>query len=137
MAASGIVLSDAQLRRGYGVVLVDDGQDLHLQQPVQRIFKVPAPLLVLHVLGGKQDLRHIMVIFGEMLVIYVHELALPHRGGGLLPRDVRRPGHHAQLSHPMAMAPEETSMISWPAFFRSAMTRQSSSIRRIFSRPVS
>ena len=37
---------------------------------------------------------------------------------------------------PMAMAPEDTSTSSWPAFFRSLTTLHSSSTRRIFSFPV-
>ena len=37
---------------------------------------------------------------------------------------------------PMAMAPEETKISSWPAFFRSLITLQSSSARRMFSFPV-
>ena len=34
------------------------------------------------------------------------------------------------------IAPEEIKIISFPAFLRSHITRQSSSTRRIFSRPV-
>src|SRR5699024_7627966 len=37
---------------------------------------------------------------------------------------------------PMAMAPEDTSTISCPAFFRSLITLHNSSTRRIFSFPV-
>ena len=48
------------------------------------------------------------------------------------------PGRAARESFPtpMPMAPEETRMISWPAFFRSLRTLHSSSTRRIFSKPV-
>ena len=37
---------------------------------------------------------------------------------------------------PMPMAPEETRMISWPAFFRSLRTLHSASTRRMFNKPV-
>ena len=40
------------------------------------------------------------------------------------------------LPSPMAMAPEDTSTISCPAFFRSLMTLHSCSTRRMFICPV-
>ena len=40
------------------------------------------------------------------------------------------------LPKPMAMAPEETRMISCPMFFRSLSTLQKRSMRWMFSRPV-
>ena len=77
-----------------------------------------------------QELRDDVVILGEELVVDVHELALADGGGRLLGRHVGRLGRAGlSLPTPMPMAPEETRMISCPAFFRSLSTLHSRSMR--------
>ena len=55
---------------------------------------------VLHVAAGQQDLGHRVVVLGKELVICIHQLALAHGGGRLLPRHVRRTLRKPQLPHP-------------------------------------
>ena len=48
---------------------------------------------------GQQDLRNRVIVFGEKLVIRVHQLALTHRSRCLLACHVTRTSGKTQLAH--------------------------------------
>jgi hypothetical protein len=72
---------------------------------VDGVFKVLPPLGEIHVLRGKQQLGHGVVIAGEQLVVGVHQFALAHGGGGLLGGHIRRAAGEVQLANPHADGP--------------------------------
>ena len=95
----GIVVADDDLIGGDGVVLIDDRQRPQLQKPVQGVGEVEAPGIAGSIVAGDQQLRHRVVVLAEQLVIYIHQLALPHSGGGLFGRDVFWLFPQSQLPH--------------------------------------
>ena len=95
----GVVVADDDFVGGDGVVLVDDGQGVQLQQPVQGVGKVLPPGLVGGVVPGNQQLGYGVVVVTEQLVVCIHQLALSHGSGGLLRGDVLWPLPQPQLSH--------------------------------------
>ena len=88
--AEGVVVSDLDLFDGDGVVLVDDGQCLHVEKTVDGIAEILITNFVLDVVPGDEDLRDDMVKIAEQLVIDVHEFALSDSSRGLFARDVLR-----------------------------------------------
>ena len=93
-----IVVPDAQLLRGNGVVLVDDGQNAECQQTFQRVVEILLAHRVVDVRCGNQQLCHRMVVLGEQPVVNVHQLALPDGSSRLLGRSVRGARAEVQLA---------------------------------------
>ena len=94
-----IVIPDADLLGGDGVVFVDDGQRPQLQQPLQGHVEIlPPPSALGDVRPGDEQLGHRVVILGEQLVVRIHQLALAHGGGGLLGGNVLGPLRQVQLA---------------------------------------
>src|SRR5699024_7978885 len=85
-----VVVTEAQLVGGYGVVLVDDRDNIHRQQPFQRPLCVSVVLPADEVFGGEQYLANSAVVVGEGLAVASHEDALTDRGDGLASGKVLR-----------------------------------------------
>ena len=98
-SAEGIVVTDDDLTGGNGVVFIDDGQGVELQQTEEGVFEVLLPLLVGNILRRHKDLGHRVIVGGEEAVIGVHELTLSHGGGSLLGRDVGRSSAKRELAY--------------------------------------
>ena len=98
----GVVVADLNFFRGHGVVFVDDGQGVQLQQTDHGVVEVAEPVGLVHFLGSEQDLGHRMIVFPKGFVVGIHQLALAHGGGGLLGGHVGRPAGQVQLAHPHA-----------------------------------
>ena len=95
----GVVVPDADLLGGDGVVFVDDRQRSQLQQPLQRHVEILSPLSAPgDIWPGDEQLGHRVVILGKQLVVGIHQLALAHGGGGLLGGNVLGPLRQVQLA---------------------------------------
>ena len=92
----------ADLLGGDGVVLVEDGQGVELQQALDGALDVGGALGVVNVVPRQQDLGHHMAILGKKFVVGIHQLALAHRGGSLLGGHILWPAGEGELSHPHA-----------------------------------
>ena len=96
----GVVVAEAQLVGGRGVVLVDDRDDLPLQQPVERVARVEILRARRHVERGEEHLRRHDVLVSEQLGVDVEQMSLAHGSGGLQVDHGRRPAPAAQHAHP-------------------------------------
>ena len=104
-----VVVAEADLVVGGGVVLVDHRDHAQLEQPGQGLAGVQVLLAVDEVERGEQDLAHGQPARGEGLVVDAHQPALAHRRDRLQRGRVGGPGPAPQADHPAAMAPELTS----------------------------
>ncbi|TWH30681.1 sugar phosphate permease [Isoptericola variabilis J7] len=86
-----VVVAEAQLVRGDGVVLVDDRHDAEREQLVERALRVAVPHPAHGVLGGEQHLPDPQPVLRERLGVPGDELALPEHGRGLHGREVPGP----------------------------------------------
>ena len=80
----GVVVADLNFFRGHGVVFVDDGQGVQLQQTDHGVVEVAEPVGLVHFLGSEQDLGHRVIVFPKGFVVGIHQLTLAHGGSGLL-----------------------------------------------------
>ena len=110
-----VVVAEADLVRGHGVVLVDHGDDAEVQQPVQRAEGVGVLAAAHEVLGGQEHLADGDAVGAEGVRVAGHQQALAHAGGGLLGGEVAGTLPRPSGASPAAMAPEDTRMISVPA----------------------
>ena len=122
-----VVVAEADLVVGDGVVLVDHRHHAEVEQPAERGAGVEVLLADREVERGEQHLAADEAVGGEGALVDPHEPALAHRRGGLqrdgVPRAVavrvaRAPGS------PAAMAPEVTSTTRWPSARRAAASAQ-------------
>ena len=86
-----VVVAEADLVGGHGVVLVDDGQDAEGQQLVQRAVGVAVMRASGHVVGGQEHLSHPQAVHGERVGVPGNEQPLPDARGGLLGGKVAGP----------------------------------------------
>lgn len=83
-----VVVAEADLVRGDGVVLVDDREGAHGEEFVEGAGGVAVVGAAAHVVGGEQHLSDADAVPGEGGGVARHEEALSHAGGGLLPGQV-------------------------------------------------
>ncbi len=110
-----VVVAEADLVGGDGVVFVDDGHDAEVQQPVEGAEGVGVLAAAHEVLGGEQHLADGDAVGAEGLRVAGHQQALAHAGGGLLGGEVAGALGEPSGASPAAIAPEDTRMISVPA----------------------
>ena len=79
-----VVVAEADLGGGDGVVLVDDRQHPELEQLRERLVGVAVVRPPGHVVERQQHLPGHETVAGELLGVAVHQQPLPHRGGRLL-----------------------------------------------------
>ena len=79
-----VVVREPELLGGHGVVFVDDGQHLPLEQSEQGVAGVKEALAALQVVVGQEDLGHLKPEVGEGLFIGQHQGALAQGGHRLL-----------------------------------------------------
>ncbi len=82
VVTEGAVVHD--LRCGYGVVLVDDGDYSHLEQSLDGVCNVSSGELVCDAVLGEEDLAAAVGILGKASCVSVHELALADGSDSLL-----------------------------------------------------
>ena len=87
-----VVVAEADLARGDGVVLVDDGQHAEVEQPLEGAAGVGVVRAPGDVVGGEQHLTDGDVVPGERLGVGGEQGALADRGRGLLGREVAGAG---------------------------------------------
>ena len=78
-----VVVAEADLVDGDGVVLVDDGDDAEPEQRAQRRARVEIALAVGEVLVGEQDLRGREVVLAEARFVGLDQAHLADGGRGL------------------------------------------------------
>ena len=93
-----VVVANAQLLRGDGVVFVDDRQRAQLQQPCESVVEVFRALRRLDVVRCDEQLRHDVVVLRVELIINVHQLALADGRSRLLAGNILRPLGQRQLA---------------------------------------
>ena len=111
-----VVVAEADLRGGHGVVLVDDRHDVELQQSLEGALGVAVVRPADQVVGGEQHLADGAIVAGEGVVVVRHEDPLADGGCSLRRRQVARTpaqaqrgdaggdgprGHQDELSAPM------------------------------------
>ena len=79
-----VVVPELELVGGHGVVFVDDGHHLPLEQGKQGVAGVQEAGAGFQVVVGEEDLGHLEAEFGEGLLVGEHEGALAGGGHGLL-----------------------------------------------------
>ena len=94
-----IIVADAELCDGNRVVLVDDRNRIQLQQALDRVPEILVPDWVGDIVRRQQDLCDGVAVFGEQLVVGIHQLTLTDCGGSLLGRYICRPLSEAELAH--------------------------------------
>ncbi len=75
-----VVVAEADLVVGDGVVLVDDRHHPELEQPQQRAAGVEVLAALDEVEGGEQHLAGHQAVAAELVVVDLHEAALADRG---------------------------------------------------------
>lgn len=108
-----VVVAEADLVGGDGVVLVDDGEGAHGQELVEGAVGVAVVGAAAGVVAGEEDLSDAYAVAGEGGGVAGDEEALADAGGGLLAGEVGGAAAQAEGASPAAMAPEETSTISF------------------------
>ncbi len=91
-----VVVAEADLVGGDGVVLVDDGDRAHVQELVQGAVGVAVVAAAAGVVGGEEDLADADAVARERGGVAGHEEALPDAGGGLLAGEVLGPADEAE-----------------------------------------
>lgn len=86
-----VVVAEADLVGGDGVVLVDDGDGAHLQELVQGAVGVAVVTAAAGVVGGEEHLADADAVAREGGGVAGHEEALSDAGGGLLAGQVLGP----------------------------------------------
>ncbi len=130
-----VVVAEADLARRDGVVLVDDGHDAEVEQPLEGAAGVGVVGPTRHVVGGEQHLPTVMS-WPRRPGVGGEEGALTDGGRRLLRRQVARPRAEPRGWMPAAIAPELTRTIWVPprCWWARASTRATS---RASSRPPS
>ena len=81
---SVVVAEDcADFIHGHHVVFVEQWHHAQLQQALKGVADVEVGLAIGKVANGEQRLGHSHAVDGELLLIYLHQPALPHGGGHL------------------------------------------------------
>ena len=93
-----IVIAHGDLRRGNGIVFIDDRQYAKLYQAVQGIGEIFISLFIFNIVTRQKDLTDVMPILRELLIVHIHQLALADRGGRLLRRHILRALGKAELT---------------------------------------
>ncbi len=83
-----VVVAEADLVGGHGVVFVDHRDDAEVQQPVQRAERVGVLAAPHEVIRGQQHLADGDPVRPERVGVAGHQQALAHAGGGLLGGEV-------------------------------------------------
>jgi hypothetical protein len=83
-----VVVADADLVGGHGVVLVHHRQHVQAQQPLQGALRVAVVGPADHVVRGEQHLPDDLAVPSERLPVRPGQLQLPDGGGGLLGGEV-------------------------------------------------
>ncbi|CAM5250358.1 hypothetical protein SHIRM173S_11786 [Streptomyces hirsutus] len=91
-----VVVAEADLVGGDGVVLVDDREGAHRQQLVEGAGGVAVVGAAAHVVGGEQYLADADAVAGEGCGVTGHQQTLADAGGGLLAGEVPRSPGEAQ-----------------------------------------
>ena len=91
LGAQRIVVAEAQLIDGYGVVFVDDGHRVPLQNDLKRVEGVLIAPAVPKIVPRQKDLRAHDAACREKAGIFFQQQALAHCSGRLLCRDARGP----------------------------------------------
>ena len=86
-----VVVAEADLVGGRGVVLVDHRHDAPRQQPAQRVARVDVAVAALEVLAGEQHLGGGELVVAEQPLVVGEQAALADRGGRLQRRHLARP----------------------------------------------
>ena len=94
-----IVIANADLFGGDGVVFVNDRECAQFQQTEQGAMEVLATLIVAQIGARKQNLRHRVVIFREQFVVSIHQFALAHSGSRLLGGHIGGTRFKRQFAH--------------------------------------
>ena len=71
-----VVVAELHLVHRHRIVLVDDGNDVPVQQRLERVLGVEVALAVGQVLVGQQHLRHLLLVAGEGVLVKRHETDL-------------------------------------------------------------
>ena len=79
-----IAEDSADFVHGHHVVFVEKRHHTQLQQTLEGVANIKVGLAIGQVANGEQRLGHGDAVDGELLLIYLHQSALPH-GGGHLP----------------------------------------------------
>lgn len=108
-----VVVAEADLVGGDGVVLVDDGERAEGEQLVEGAVGVAVVGAAAGVVAGEQHLAHADAVPREGGGVAGDEQALADAGGGLLAGEVAGAAREAERGEAAwAMAPEETRTIS-------------------------
>ncbi len=91
-----VVVAEADLVGGDGVVLVDDRHDAEVEQPEERALRVAVVAAPDDVVGGHQHLPDGEAVLGERAAVLGDEDPLADRRGCLLRREVARTSLQAQ-----------------------------------------
>ena len=91
-----VVVAEADLVRGHGVVLVDDRHHVERQQPFQRALGVAVVAAPVQVVGGEQHLPDVQAVAPERGGVALGEQQLPDACRGLLGGEVTRAGAQSQ-----------------------------------------
>ena len=94
-----IVVADTELSDRNRVVFVDDRDGIQLQQTLDGVLEILVPHGVGNIIRRQQNLRDGMAVFGEQLVVGIHELALADSGSSLLRWHIGRLLSEAELAH--------------------------------------
>ena len=86
-----VIVAQAELIDGNGIVFVDDGHGTPLQNDLQRIEGVLVPPAVAEIIPREQDLRAHDVMCRKKAGIFLKQQPLPHGSSRLLGRDARWP----------------------------------------------
>ncbi len=123
-----VVVAEADLVVGDGVVLVHHRDHAEVEQPTERGPGVEVLLTDGEVEGGEEHLAAHQPVRRPARLVDPHEAGLPHRRGRLQRDGVARPiARHCRTrgrAGPAAMAPEVTSTTRWPWARRAAVSAQ-------------
>ncbi len=86
-----VVVTEADLVVGDGVVLVDDGYDPELEQAPQSAPRLEVLASLHEVERGDEHLAGDQIVAGELVAVHLHQPALAHRGHRLQGDRVTRP----------------------------------------------
>ena len=132
-----VIVAEADLARGHGVVLVDDRDHAQAQQGLQRGAGVEIAAAGLGVVERDQHLAVAQAASAEALLLGVGEKDLAHRGSRLFLLQPVRAALEAERRRPSAIAPEVTTITCWPRAVSTAMSAASPSSQASRTRPSS